>query len=208
MKEIILLACELLSVGIPFLLAFIFYAHRQKKRGACLKTNTTILVVILALYATAVYHVTGAGTLHDALRYRLALSLEQVNLLPFSKEIDPVGYLLNIVLFLPLGILAPLLRGKQRTLLFAAGAGAAFSLLIEVSQLLNNRSTDIDDLILNTTGAILGFALYRVWNRRRKAGDHRESVSTAVFIISILVPFLGRFLFFNEMGLAAWLYGF
>lgn len=208
MKEIILLACELLSAGIPFLLAFIFYAHRQKKRGAGLKTGTTILVVMLVLYATAVFHVTGAGTLYDALRYRLALSTEQINLLPFSKEIDLVGYLLNIVLFLPLGILTPLLRGKQRPLLFTAGAGAALSLLIELSQLLNNRSTDIDDLILNTIGAIFGFALYRVWNRGRKAGDHGESVSTAVFIMSFLVPFLGRFLFFNEMGLVAWLYGF
>ena len=208
MKEIILLACELLSAGIPFLLTFIVYAHMQKTRGVGLKTGTTILVVMLALYVTAAFCVTGAGTLYDALRYRLALSPEQINLLPFYKEIDPVGYLLNIVLFLPLGILAPLLRGKRRPLLFTAGTGAGLSLLIELSQLLNHRSTDIDDLILNTMGAILGFALYRVWDRGRKARDHRESVSTAVFIISILVPFLGRFLLFNEMGLAAWLYGF
>lgn len=177
MKEIILLACELLSAGIPFLLAFIVYAHMQKKHGAGLKTGTTILVVLLALYATAVFHVTGAGTLYDALRYRLAHVPDQINVLPFSREIDPVGYLLNIVLFLPLGILTPLLRGNRRPLLFTAGAGAAFSLLIELIQLLNNRSTDIDDLLLNTMGAILGFALYCAWNWGRKARDHRESVS-------------------------------
>ena len=208
MKESILLACELLSAGIPFLLAFIFYAHRQKKRGVGLKTGTTILVVMLALYAIAVFHATGAGTIYDALRYRLALSPDQFNLLLFSKEIDPVGYLLNIVLFLPLGILVPILRGDRRPFLFTAGAGAAFALLIELSQLLNNRSTDIDDLLMNTIGGILGFALYRVWDRRRKAGDYGESASTAIFILSFLVPFLGRFLLFNEMGLAGWLYGF
>ena len=208
MKEITLLACELLSAGIPFLLALIVYAHRQKRCGAGLTASTTILAVMLALYATAVFHVTGAGTLYDALRYRLALSPEQINLLPFSKEIDPAGYLMNIVLFLPLGILTPLFREGSRPLLFTAGAGATFSLLIELSQLLNQRSTDIDDLILNTMGAILGFALYRVWNWGRKAKDHGESASTAVFIISILVPFLGRFLLFNEMGLARVLYGF
>ena len=208
MQEIILLTCELLSALIPFLLAFIAYVHTQKTRGAGLKTGTTILVVMLALYATAVFHVTGAGTLYDALRYRLSLSPEQINLLPFSREIDPVGYLFNLVLFLPLGILIPLLRGKRRSLLFTAGAGAAFSMLIELSQLLNNRSTDIDDLLLNTMGAIIGFALYRAWDRGRKARDHGESVSTAVLIISILVPFLGRFLLFNEMRLARVLYGF
>lgn len=74
MKEIILLACELLSAGIPFLLTFIVYAHIQKTRGVGLKTGTTILVVMLALYVTAAFCVTGAGTLYDALRYRLALS--------------------------------------------------------------------------------------------------------------------------------------
>ena len=84
MQEIILLTCELLSALIPFLLAFIAYVHTQKTRGAGLKTGTTILVVMLALYATAVFHVTGAGTLYDALRYRLSLSTEQINLLPFS----------------------------------------------------------------------------------------------------------------------------
>ena len=73
MQEIILLTCELLSALIPFLLAFIAYVHTQKTRGAGLKTGTTILVVMLALYATAVFHVTGAGTLYDALRYRLSL---------------------------------------------------------------------------------------------------------------------------------------
>ena len=208
MKEIILIACELLSTIIPFLLTFILYTRTRKKRGAGLKTNTKILVVMLALYATVVFHVTGAGTLYDALRYRLALSPEQVNLLPFSKEIDPVGYFLNLVLFLPLGILTPLLRGNRRPLLFTAGTGAAFSMLIEGSQLLNNRRTDIDDLILNTLGAILGLALYCVWNRGRKAENHGEPVSTAVFLMSFLVPFLGRFFLFNEMGLAKALYGF
>ena len=208
MKEVILLACELLPAVIPFLLAFILYAHAQKKRDAGLKTGTAILVILLGLYATAVYHVTGAGTLYDALRYRFSFSPEQINLLPFSRKIDPVGYLLNLVLFLPLGILAPILRGNRRPLLFAAGAGAAFSLLIEGSQLLNNRSTDIDDLILNTMGAVLGAALYRVWARRRNETDQGGSVSMTVFIMSFLVPFLGRFLFFDEMGLAGLLYGF
>ena len=39
-------------------------------------------------------------------------------------------------------------------------AGAGFSLLIECSQLLTNRACDIDDLIANTLGAALGYALW------------------------------------------------
>lgn len=208
MKAFVLLAYEFISSFIPFLIVLVIYAQAQKKQGAALTTRTTVPLIALTLYVTCVFHVTGAGTLYDALRYRLALSPDQINLLLFSKDIDPVGYCLNIVLFLPLGILMPLLLGDRRPFLFTAGTGVAFSLLIEISQLLNNRRTDIDDLVLNTIGAILGFALYRVWNRYRKPKGRRESVSMSAFIISYLVPFLGRFLFFNEMGLARLLYGF
>ena len=39
----------------------------------------------------------------------------------------------------------------------------SFSLAIELSQLLNNRITDIDDLFTNTLGAMVGYLLYRAF---------------------------------------------
>lgn len=39
-------------------------------------------------------------------------------------------------------------------------SGAGFSALIEVSQLLTTRATDIDDLIANTLGTAVGFAVW------------------------------------------------
>jgi glycopeptide antibiotics resistance protein len=45
-----------------------------------------------------------------------------------------------------------------------AGAGALFSLSIELAQLfIPTRATDIDDLILNTLGAVAGAALFRLF---------------------------------------------
>jgi glycopeptide antibiotics resistance protein len=73
------------------------------------------------------------------------------------------GVALNVVLFVPLGIFARLLwkRGVVGTTLL----GFACSLLIEMTQLTANWGTvpfqyrifDVDDLISNSTGAMLGW---------------------------------------------------
>lgn len=71
----------------------------------------------------------------------------------------PIQYLLNILLFVPLGFLAPLLwhtyRSEKRILLL----GFSLSFLIEVLQMFCMRTTDIDDLLTNTLGALLGYWL-------------------------------------------------
>lgn len=38
--------------------------------------------------------------------------------------------------------------------------GFMLSLIIEIFQLLNVRATDIDDLLMNTLGAVIGFIIY------------------------------------------------
>ena len=115
---------------------------------------------------------------------------EHVNLIPFRYTIkcmlvarrDPElmrfclrNSLGNIALFLPFGILLPLLSDRfnsiTRVLLLAAG----LSLSIETIQLLSRfigspRAVDIDDVLLNTLGACLGFAAYRVAKMKRGRG--------------------------------------
>ena len=68
-----------------------------------------------------------------------------------------INFLGNIVMFVPIGLFLPLLWGLsgKKTLLL----GFASSLLIEICQLFLVRGTDIDDLILNTTGVLLGLLL-------------------------------------------------
>ena len=51
-------------------------------------------------------------------------------------------------------------------------AGAGISLCIELVQLaLPNSVTDIDDLILNTAGVIIGYAIYSLIRRMIKKHD-------------------------------------
>lgn len=70
----------------------------------------------------------------------------------------------NIGTFLPLGFFPPLLfrnvRGKQALLL-----GLAYSAGAECLQFFLGRHCDVDDVILNVLGALLGYALWRLLKR-------------------------------------------
>lgn len=61
----------------------------------------------------------------------------------------------NALIFVPIGFFANLLWRRPRWWRGLA-VGFCVSLVIEFLQLFVNRSTDVDDLILNTTGAFLG----------------------------------------------------
>lgn len=65
----------------------------------------------------------------------------------------------NIGMFLPIGFSAALLWRKPRWWK-SMSAGFLCSVLIEFVQFFIGRSTDIDDVILNTTGALLGYGLF------------------------------------------------
>lgn len=206
MKNLLLLGYEGLCGLLPFALWLARVSRRQDRRGQPLSRFSCCAAVVLALYATGVYYFTGAGTLYDLLTYGARLQGSQINLVPFSHHIDATAYALNVVLLMPFGFLAPLCCRRMRSLLPVAVGGFGLSLLIELSQLLNNRSTDIDDLILNTLGALAGWGLWRLWQRRVPAPQ--QEMPLPLFWGSLLLPFAGRFLLFYEIGLARLLYGF
>lgn len=72
----------------------------------------------------------------------------------------------NILLFVPFGVMLPLITARFRTLKSIFVAGLLLSVSIEVVQLglllsrLMNRAADIDDVIFNTMGAVLGYAIW------------------------------------------------
>ncbi len=87
-----------------------------------------------------------------------------INLIPFKASLH-LPSIYNIVMFVPFGFLYPFIWKnsiKKVTL-----HGFAFSFIIEITQLIISiivgyplRVTDINDLIFNTFGAIIGFALF------------------------------------------------
>jgi glycopeptide antibiotics resistance protein len=80
----------------------------------------------------------------------------------------------NVVLFLPLGFLLPLLAPRLDRFWRTVGSGFALSSAIELSQVAfpGVRRADVNDVLMNTLGTAAGFLLYRLAARAR--GGRRE----------------------------------
>lgn len=205
MDELFLILYEFVCEFLPFFLALVFYGRTQKRRGAPLLGYAYGLLCLFAFYVMGVFHFTGTGTLYNGLR--LGLNVSSVNLIPFSDgNLSIPGYLLNMVLFLPLGFLVPLIFRNKDRLLSILGLGLAFSLLIELSQMLSFRATDVDDLIMNTLGAVLGFLIYKVLRKCAGTKLRRWNVPASGLLLAIAVPFLSRFFLYHEFWFSQWIY--
>ena len=207
MKEVLLLyGYELVTVVLPAAAVALAFWLRGRKDKDRRHTKHLIGCLVYACYLFALLEITGAGTVYDIARYGVNPRL--INLIPFSdRDLDVVGYALNVVLFLPLGILLPLLWTEFGSLKAAAISGALTSLVIELSQLINSRVTDIDDLILNTLGAILGFVAFKLIARIRQCEIPAETGMKKEMILMTSAAFLGRFFLYNEFGMVKLLYG-
>ena len=77
----------------------------------------------------------------------------------------------NVALFVPLGFLLPLLASRLDRPWRTVGAGFALSAAIELSQVAfpGIRRPDVNDVLMNTLGAALGFCAYRLAARARAA---------------------------------------
>ncbi|TCP24525.1 VanZ like protein [Scopulibacillus darangshiensis] len=69
----------------------------------------------------------------------------------------------NVILFMPFGFLLPLVYRKLRTFTTCLVLSFIMSLSIEISQyVFAKRIFDIDDIFLNTFGAILGWIVFKL----------------------------------------------
>lgn len=97
----------------------------------------------------------------------------------------------NLLLLAPLGILLPLLFKKLQRLWPLVWRVGAVSALIEASQLITRaRAVDIDDVILNTTGAALAFGLYLLLRRVVERGPKGAAMLDRIGIVTSREPLL------------------
>ena len=139
------------------------------------RTFVVIGAILLEIYWYLVVSITG-GTPTNFLIIRDFSVSANVSLVPFADVLSILranggagNYLQiggNILLFMPLGFLLPFFWQGWRNAKLVVGFGIAMSLFIELNQMFNSRATSIDDLILNTIGAAIGFVCYLVAKRR------------------------------------------
>lgn len=96
-----------------------------------------------------------------------------LNIVPFGRfveeEIDifktiTAEIIPNIIIFIPLGIFIPTVFKKTRKLYKMALIVFLMTFSIEFFQYFIGRSSDIDDLIANLLGGIIGFGVFKVFN--------------------------------------------
>ena len=119
-----------------------------------------------------------------------------ISLIPFSDETHWLGVqrVLNAVMFAPFGFLLPVLWRGCRKWSVTTLAGFLLSLTIEILQMFCFRATDVDDLLMNTLGALLGYFLawlffHKKWAREPAPGTFKVSDSLSL-TVSVLIPLL------------------
>lgn len=163
---------SLACVFLPCILYQLFLVCKGRKNGKKCKKEYFIWLCIFLFYIWMVFQVTGVGLLADVLRTDKKLFTGGVNLVPFASF--GMGYILNIIMCMPLGFLLPFIWKECRSLGRTAFTGAAFSLLIELSQLFNYRSLDIDDLTANILGTIAGYLIWSIAADIRKEMEKKR----------------------------------
>lgn len=154
-------------------------AKRNKRKFFCLKE---FFVVMFQVYLALLISVT---------LFPLRISDIKVNLLvnfipivnsvkDLMMTINSMGFFMvkfwiinilgNIILFAPLSFIMPVISKRFRSLKSVVILCFCTSLFIEFLQFLslfigNLRSVDIDDVILNTLGAFIGFGAFKILSR-------------------------------------------
>lgn len=179
-------------------------AERRNPAGRLLLVATTVLVALTILSLTLLKSSFSIGGLWNA----AAHNQRSIDLVPFNGFVDaPVWYgpftntLGNLLMFVPVGVLVVLLSrafrpataprpSRRRVLLRAGLVGLVSSLGIETAQFVFARGySDVDDLILNTAGAIVG-----AWGTFRLGREGRRyalGFTCAVCSIILVMMFAG-----------------
>ena len=130
------------------------------------------------------------------------------SLIPLKSSIDMIRFSTaqtvvtnlggNVLLFVPVGFLLPVLFARLRGVWGLAWRAAVLSAVIEILQIPTQaHSTDTDDLILNVIGALIGLALFKAARAlvrspelRRRLNDVFTSRSRREPLLIAVVPFV------------------
>lgn len=180
-KMILYLVEKLIGAGVtlPGVLLFLYYTDRNRFK------KKWFWAVLFVVYMNAMFCVVGIPSA-QFVRWN-----PEINWIPFRdfSSANIVGMSLNILMFIPFGAFLPIYFGRFRKMSTTVLAGTFMSLTIEVLQLFTFRLTDIDDLIMNTLGTLLGYGIGAiiVHKQKERLVDHDVMKLIAIIGICMLV---------------------
>lgn len=168
MNDSIIFTINSSSILLPLFLIFLIYLLVSTffKRNYYGMGQFT-LVLSFAIYLLSMLHLVIFPIEVNLGEYRnLTPWYKAANFIPILT-IDLKTFVLNVIMLVPFGMYLPFLSRKIQSIKQAARLGFYISLSFELTQLVirillgSGRSTDINDLIANTLGAVIGFLLIR-----------------------------------------------
>lgn len=173
MVKYLLEFCIIICMVLPFYLRTRKPWKKEPERELVLGVFILFMIGLMALALQGEYHIPSRMLL--SARYRLA-SGEGINLVPFRSirsyfvhyGLDGflVNFVGNIVMFMPWGLGLTLLWKKNQKLWAVVLYSLGLTVLIESVQLFIGRSVDVDDLILNFSGSLLGAGVSSVLRKK------------------------------------------
>ncbi|MDD7794110.1 VanZ family protein [Clostridium sp. 'White wine YQ'] len=175
-------------IGIPLVIIIeIFRYFKVKSQNKKFINYKEVSIVLLFIYFIVLISIT-LLPFYINLSHRAMLDRPEPNIVPVFNTIKdmvntPLGerhYMIefwvvnilgNLMLLAPLSVLAPIITNKFRSYRSVTLLCFSVSLLIESLQYIsyffgNFRSVDIDDVILNTLGALIGFFVFKLLNNK------------------------------------------
>lgn len=180
-KMILYLVEKLIGAGVtlPGVLLFLYYTDRNRFK------KKWFWAVLFVVYMNAMFCVVGIPSA------QFVTWNPEINWIPFRdfSSANIVGMSLNILMFIPFGAFLPIYFGRFWKMSTTVLAGAFMSFTIEVLQLFTFRLTDIDDLIMNTLGTLLGYGIGAiiVHKQKERLVDHDVMKLIAIIGICMLV---------------------
>ena len=151
--------------------------HWSRERKISLKRETELILVYICLIVVARFTFFPFSKVNGQIQPLLfdptAIFPPRINLIPFVNLLDYeirrealINVIGNTAMFIPIGIIWPSVFRKLDTATKTIAAGAGFSLFIEILQLpFFDRVSDIDDLLLNSVGFLIGYGIFRITKR-------------------------------------------
>ncbi|MFQ9922935.1 MAG: VanZ family protein [Beduini sp.] len=177
---------------IGFVLLSVVLFALFKKENKLPKGQIIIASFLLYYYVCIVlYNVVGIPTISELIRVTSLgepLFNPNISLIPLDGGVS-LGFILNIFCFMPLGFFCPLVSQSFNKMKNVVVLGFGVSLVIELSQLFTlYRATDINDLIANTFGALLGFFCYQLILKLKvketPASEHKVGQRLPILVIA------------------------
>ena len=150
---------------------FLYKRHKFNK-AQCFAAILLSLYIVVLLYFT----VTGRYS-HEEYEYKINFFTSYRWFFKYNGEQVLRQLLINLVMIMPVGFLLPVVIKAKYKYLITMALSLLLTVFIETMQLITKcGSFEIDDIINNFVGAVLGMLIYMMLNNiiQKRKGNHYE----------------------------------